>query len=101
QLPHPLPPPFPTRRSSDLATLRSQIGSSCATPRPVRCVSASMTSFWWEPKAPNGYRRTEAKGRTSDDGSRARTESRKDGPHVAQDRKSTRLNSSHVSSSYA
>src|SRR5690606_42165227 len=90
--------PFPTRRSSDLSRL-----TSCTAFRPPKatdrlraCNKASDTDALLETEpAPQG---------AADAADAARQEHHDDDQHHAvdhQDRKSTRLNSSHVKISYA
>src|SRR5699024_12388183 len=88
----PCPPPFPTRRSSDLATILLTAGdfSSFATPGHLAAYAGiapvtrrSGTSIRGEFPARSGNKQL------------------KNALFRSADRKSTRLNSSHVSSSYA
>src|SRR5699024_12137701 len=80
---------FPTRRSSDL--LVGQIGL---------CGSAGLVDDFPQLSAAEGLRQAQGKGDDVLHGLDTQVRGHPEGPHVG-DRKSTRLNSSHVSISYA
>src|SRR5688500_19735305 len=86
--PHRHPPPFPTRRSSDLA---------CAADS-LHPVTAAPAAGLWVGGQPTGVRVAAMVGPASADGDRARITRRVE---TLEDRKSTRLNSSHLVISYA
>src|SRR5690606_40334842 len=85
--PHPRPPPFPTRRSSDLRSTKTpdHRERSARRKRDTRCRTTSGESPC---SAAISTRRSPSCSRTSHS-------------IVSADRKSTRLNSSHVKISYA
>src|SRR5690606_39726752 len=92
-------PSFPTRRSSDLKKQLYNRGSRLSTPVPVsgsqRPAAASRRQALWLPRGAHGHVRgvhplESPSGRLH-----------KQSPIGSEDRKSTRLNSSHVKISYA
>src|SRR5690606_41415939 len=82
-LPHRLLHSFPTRRSSDLVTHRSSVSQGPSAASRGRCPHSALS----RPSAHRQEEPLQAQPRTSE--------------QPAQDRKSTRLNSSHVKISYA